>query len=248
MVERGRVLMLQVHAVVRSLRRRRLRGFASPAHGVRTARRDASDPLEEPMSAVRRPFHPLAPLAWLLAVWTASMSATLAGQAPSPAAPGARLSTQDEREAFLSTASIVRVESASKGVTKTLRITLSDGTVTHDASVQTIDDSRMKFETSKGIELNFRDSWRYNVAAYKLDRLLGLGMVPATVDRLHNGKRGSFTWWVDEVLMDEEERQRQNQRAPRQDDWNQQIFMMRLFDQLISNVDRNMGNLLIDKG
>ena len=184
----------------------------------------------------------------MLALWTVSMPATAVGQAPSPTAPGATLSTQDEREAFLSTANIVRTEAASKGVTKTLRVTLSDGAVTHDASVQTIDDSRQKFETPKGIEFNFRDTWRYNVAAYKLDRLLGLGMIPATVDRLYNGKHGSFTWWVDDVLMDEEERQRQQQRAPNATDWDQQMWTMRLFDQLISNVDCNKGNLLIDKG
>jgi hypothetical protein len=200
---------------------------------------------EESMTAACRPFSVVATSVLLLAVWTAP---TGAGQAPSATAPGPAFATQDEREAFLTSARIVRAESASKGVTRTVRVTLSDGTVTHDASVQTIDDARQKFETPKGIEFNFKDSWRFNVAAYKIDRLLGLGMIPATVDRLYNGKRGSFTWWLDDVLMDEEERQRRQQRAPNAADWDQQMWTMRLFDQLIANVDRNMGNLLIDKG
>lgn len=197
------------------------------------------------MTAACRPFSYAATPVLLLAVWTVSLGA---GQAPSATAPGPAFAAQDEREAFLTSARIVRAESASKGVTNTVRVTLSDGTVTHDASVQTIDDAKAKFETPKGIEFNFKDSWRFNVAAYKIDRLLGLGMIPATVERLYNGKRASFTWWVDEVLMDEEERQRRQQRAPNAADWDQQMWTMRLFDQLIANVDRNMGNLLIDKG
>ena len=65
-----------------------------------------------------------------------------------------------------------RVRAAAKGVTGTLRATLSDGTITHDASIQTIDQSMREFRSNRGTELNFVDSWRYNVAAYRLDRLL----------------------------------------------------------------------------
>jgi len=72
-------------------------------------------------------------------------------------------------------------------------------------------------------------------------------MVPATVERRHEGKPASFTWWVDDVLMDEQERYRQKKDVPNTDDWNQQMWVTRLFDQLIANMDRNLGNLLIDK-
>ena len=100
---------------------------------------------------------------------------------------------------------------------------------------------------NRGTELNFKDSWRFNVAAYRIDRLLSLGMIPATVERRHNGRSGSFTWWVDDVLMDEQERYRQKRPVPNTNDWNEQMWITRLFDQLIANVDRNLGNLLIDK-
>lgn len=199
------------------------------------------------MGAVRRPLRLLAPSACLLAALAAAMPARSVARAQSSAPTDATPPTRSAREAFLATARIVGQETVSKGVTGTVRVTLSDGTVTHDASVQTIDDSRMKYETPKGVEMNFKDSWRFNVAAYHVDRLLDLGMIPATVERMFRGKPASFTWWVDDVLMDEEDRQRRNIEAPSKADWDQQLSTVRLFDQLIANVDRNKGNLLIDK-
>ena len=152
----------------------------------------------------------------------------------------------EAREAFLSTAKIVNVKSPPKGTTNTKRLTLSDGTVTHDASVQTIDEAKPVFESNLGTELNFKDSWRFNVAAYQIDRLLGINMIPATVERNYQGKPGSFTWWVDDVMMDEQERYRQKKTVPDTIDWNRQMWITRMFAQLSANVDRNLGNLLID--
>ena len=100
---------------------------------------------------------------------------------------------------------------------------------------------------SSGTELDFRDSFRNNVAAYRLDRMLGLRMVPVTVVRNVDQKPASFTWWVDHVKMDEKKRFQQNIPSPDANAWNHQIFVVRVFDQLIYNVDRNLGNLLIDE-
>ena len=153
----------------------------------------------------------------------------------------------EQKEEFLKKAKVVRTRSASKGITNTQRATLTDGVVTHDASIQTIDEYMTEFRGTRGTELNFRDSWRYNVAAYRLDRLLDLGMIPPSVERRYNSKVGSFTWWVDDVLMDEEERYKKKHAAPSPLEWNRQMWIVRMFDQLIHNVDRNLGNLLIDK-
>ena len=152
----------------------------------------------------------------------------------------------EERERFLATARVVRTRSAAVGVTGTLRATLTDGRITHDASIQTIDEYKARFEGQRGVEFDFRDSWRYNVAAYRLDRLLDLGMIPPSVERTYRSTPGSFTWWVDDVLMDEAERMKK--KMPPRDirQWNEQMWHVRLFDQLIYNVDRNLGNLLID--
>lgn len=155
--------------------------------------------------------------------------------------------TLAEQEQFLKTARVVRTKGASKGITGTLRATLSDGKVTHDASIQNIDEYKQRFEGTQGTEFNFRDSWRYNVAAYRLDRLIDLGMIPPSIERAYNGKNGSFTWWVDDVIMDEGQRLKTKAESPSPRRWNEQMWHVRMFDQLIYNVDRNLGNLLIDK-
>ena len=155
--------------------------------------------------------------------------------------------TLEQQEAFLKSAKIVRTRSAGKGVTNTLRATLSDGVLTHDASIQTIDESMQVFQSKQGVEFNFKDSWRYNVAAYRLNRVLQMGRIPVSIERAHNGKSGAFTWWVDEVMMDESQRLKTKASVPDTDAWNRQMWHVRIFDQLIYNVDRNLGNLLIDK-
>jgi hypothetical protein len=162
-------------------------------------------------------------------------------------AAGQTTLTPTEQENFLKNAKVVRTRSAGKGVTGTLRATLSDGITTHDASIQTVDVAMTEFRSNRGVELNFKDTWRYNVAAYRLNQLLQLGNIPVSVERHHNGKSGSFTWWVDDVLMDEGQRLKSKASAPDAIAWNQQMWHVRLFDQLIQNVDRNLGNLLIDK-
>ncbi len=155
--------------------------------------------------------------------------------------------TPEQQEEFLKSAKVLRTRGAGKGVTGTLRATLSDGTTTHDASIQTVDVSMTEFRSNRGTELNFKDSWRYNIAAYRLNQLLQLGNLPVSVERHYNGKPGAFTWWVDDVLMDEGERLKTKAQSPDPLLWNQQMWHVRLFDQLIQNVDRNLGNLVIDK-
>jgi hypothetical protein len=155
--------------------------------------------------------------------------------------------TQEQQEVFLKKARVVRTKGSSKGVTGTIRATLSDGTLEHDAQIQTIDQSMQVFQSKDGVEFNFKDSWRYNVAAYRLNQVLQLGRIPVSVERAHNGKTGAFTWWIDDVMMDEGERLKTKVEVPDPEAWNRQMFHVRIFDQLIQNIDRNLGNLVIDK-
>ena len=148
-------------------------------------------------------------------------------------------------EAFLSKARVVSTRPIGKGVTGATRATLTDGNLTHDAQIQTVDQFKPVYRTRSGEERNFRDSWRFNVAAYKIDRLLGLDLVPVSVPRRWQMATGAFTWWVDDVLMDEEGRRAKDTQPPDAARWNTQMQTIRVFDQLIDNVDRNQGNILI---
>ena len=97
------------------------------------------------------------------------------------------------------------------------------------------------------VEFNFRDYWGYNVAAYRLGVLLGLDMIPPSVARFHRSRLASFTWWIDDVIMDEKGRVAKKVTPPDRRYWNAQTLIIRVFDELIANTDRNQGNLLIDK-
>ena len=154
--------------------------------------------------------------------------------------------TDAQMEDFLLHAKVVKTHNAKKGITGSIRATLSDGTLTHDAQIQTIDERMQQFQGSGGtVEFDFRDSWSFNVAGYRVDRLIGMNMVPVSVDRRWNYKDAAFTWWIDDVKMDEETRLKQKEEPPSVAAWNQQMQMVRTFDELIANVDRNLGNLLI---
>src|SRR5437667_5127111 len=80
--------------------------------------------------------------------------------------------TKEQIKQFLQTAQVIKSKPSSKGVTHPPLLTLSNGTITHDASFQTIDEHKteMKFANGK-VELNFVDSYKYNIAAYRLAEL-----------------------------------------------------------------------------
>lgn len=170
-----------------------------------------------------------------------------AAVAPAAQVTAAPAPTLAEQEQFLRTARIVKTKGAKKGVTATQRATMSDGTLTHDASIQTVDISAARHETTRGTELNFRDFWGYNVAAYRLGLMLGLDSIPPSVARRYNAKEASYTWWIDDVIMDEQARTDNKTSPPDSAYWRAQNDIIRVFDALIANTDRNQGNVLIDK-
>ncbi len=153
--------------------------------------------------------------------------------------------TKEQIKQFLLTAKVVSSHDAKKGITHTLRLTLSDGTVTHDASFQPIDEHKSSKQLGMGTELNFVDSYKYNIAAYALAELIGMDdIVPVYVERKWEGNTGSLSWWLP-VKMDEVERHKQKLTAPDADAWNNQMYKVRVFDQLVADTDVNLTNVLI---
>ena len=117
----------------------------------------------------------------------------------------------------------------------------------HDAQIQAINIKLNDLYDPAGKPVPWRDDYRHNIAAYKLDRLLRLNMVPPSVERTTGKLRAAFTWWVDDVAMMESDRERKKIEPPDPEAWKKQLSVATTFDQLIYNVDRNTGNLLITK-
>src|SRR6202795_5100997 len=153
--------------------------------------------------------------------------------------------TKEQIKNFPLTAKVVKSQRSSIGITHPWRLTLTDGTVTHDASFQAVDEHEAMKQLSTGTEVGFVDSYKYNIAAYRLAELLGLDdMLPVYVERNWQGNPGSLSWWLP-VKMDEVERHKQNLTAPDADAWNNQMYKVRVFDQLTGDTDINLTNVLI---
>lgn len=171
---------------------------------------------------------------------------TLAQLAKPDTVPGEAL-TDEQMERFLLEAKVLERKQLSVGVTGTYRLNMTDGTSTRSAHLQVIDDSKPLFQGQTGTELNFRDCYKFNVAAYHLDRMINLNMVPVSVVRNVGGRTGAVTWWVEDVLMMERERHAKKIPAPNPEKWNHQMYQIRVFNELVYNVDANLTNLLITK-
>jgi hypothetical protein len=165
------------------------------------------------------------------------------------AAPAPQL-TVEQMKTFLKSAKVVRSRTTSKGVTAPKRLTLTDGAITHDAVFQAVDEKQMVAKLNwrgrgETTELNFVDSYRYNLAAYAVAGLLGLDhMMPVYVERRWSGQIGSISWFVPSI-MDESERLKNKVQPPNPTDWNHQMYRMRVFTALTRDTDRNLTNVLI---
>lgn len=77
------------------------------------------------------------------------------------------IAARDALERFLDDAEIVNSEPVGEGVTKPFKIFLEKDGAARKAI----------WKNPEGMLYSGRDSWKYEIAAYRLDRLLGLGMI-----------------------------------------------------------------------
>jgi len=167
-------------------------------------------------------------------------------QAPAAAPPClGKFASHAEAEAFLKEAKIVKSKGISVGVTGPQKLTLEMDGRQEFAAFKSIDEHKQGVtQLGTGPELDFKDSWKFEVAAYELDKLIGLNMTPPTVERIHGGRKGSVQLWID-GCMTEGDRIKKKLTPPGPIGWRHHIYRLRAFDQLIYNIDRNLGNLLI---
>ena len=154
--------------------------------------------------------------------------------------------SKEQIKHFLLTAKVIKSRDSREGITHPLRLTLTDGTMTHDASFQAVEVHKPVEELASGrMEMNFTDSYKYNLAAYALAELLGVDdILPVYVQRKYDGKTGSLSWWLP-VQMDEAQRVKNKIQVPDSEAWNRQMYRVRVFDQLVYDTDANLTNVLI---
>jgi hypothetical protein len=160
--------------------------------------------------------------------------------------PGGRPGeTREQIEEFLRTAKITENKGISVGITGPRKLTLTDGTITHHAAFKTVNERKPGVtQLQAGMEVDFKDSWMFEIAAYEVDKLLGLNLVPPTVERVVNGQKGSAQLWIEDNFS-EATRLKEKRPTPDPTAWNQQMWKVRVFDNLVYNIDRNLNNLLI---
>jgi hypothetical protein len=94
-----------------------------------------------------------------------------------------------------------------------------------------------------GVHRGFRESYSKEIAAYELDKLLKMDMIPPSVQREVQGIVGAAQQWVENIL---------DATGPGPTDaqsrahWDAQLARMAMFDNLIGNGERNPRNMLRD--
>jgi hypothetical protein len=141
-----------------------------------------------------------------------------------------------EMEAYLATAEVGRMEQTSVGVTRPHRVFLN-GTGPFSEMVWK--------PLSPGRYGGYYESYRSEIAAYELDKLLALNMVPPTVERTIDRKVGAAVMWISARSF--KELGGAPSAPPQyQTSWNRQLVHAKIFDNLIGNPDPNLGNWLVD--
>jgi hypothetical protein len=154
-----------------------------------------------------------------------------------------------EAEEFLTASEVARSKTHREGVNKYKKIVLDkDGVWANSIFRWENVVKRPEFNrTSLGRDnRHFRDSYESELAAYKVNEILGLYNIPPTVYREVEGKSGSVQLWMEKTTK-EVDRREKGITPPDVTSWNRQSHDMRVFDNLINNIDRNQSNILIDK-
>ncbi len=164
-------------------------------------------------------------LLWLIVIALAPLAAQFTSQ---------EIARRDDVERFLLSAEIVDSAPVGEGVTRPVQLTLRSDGVERRAIWKNV-------TTAPG---EVPDEWRFEVAAYRMDKLLDLGMVPPTVEREFRGAKGSLQLWVDTAfsLLNVVEKNIPIPEAARALT-EERKYLTRAFDGLIANEDRTQQNV-----
>src|SRR5262245_30800979 len=176
-------------------------------------------------------FSPTTRVLLALAVGLA-MPRGIAAQAPAAASARTWIGNEARIEAQLTSASVTRIEDIGTGVTRPRRAYLEPAEPVASVTWKVL---------PPGMKNGYWESYTSEIAAYELDRFLGMHMVPPAVKRTIDGDTGAAIMWVEGVRSVKQE----GGEVPSGEIWGKAIRRMLMFDDLICNKDRNAGNILI---
>lgn len=147
-----------------------------------------------------------------------------------------RMSDSELRE-FLAEAAIVDWRYLGRGSTRPRLLELEMAGRRQRGIFKTVE------ETDSPSPEGSTDRFEHEVAAYRLDRELGLNMVPTTVIREIDGQRGSLQSWV-EGAVDREAAEAYDLDLFENETVSEQLEQSEIFDALIGNFDRGPDDQL----
>jgi len=150
------------------------------------------------------------------------------------------LAERPKWEEFLRTAEIIKKDqmSGDVAVTSPWRLVLKSGDVVHEAL----------WKNPVGKMGGYLEGWQYEIAAYLLDKALGLNMVPPTIERRFREEKGSIQLWIPDCITLKQKTDQKIKTPPiKVFYWNRSTYLQRAWDNLIANEDRHMNQILITK-
>jgi hypothetical protein len=138
----------------------------------------------------------------------------------------------EEFETFIATAPLDHFEDIPLGVTHPRRAFFKPGSLAESVAWKALPPGRPH---------GYWESYKSEIAGYELDKLLGMNMVPVTVEKRWKHEIAAAILWVAPVHS-----WKAIQPRAKPEKWHRQMVIMKMFDNLINNKDRNLGNLLVD--
>ena len=150
-----------------------------------------------------------------------------------------------EMEDLLRTGTVTENVEIGTGITKPKRLTLRKGDVEQYAVFKYEDTDPGLERKSRFIPRRHNDSdrYQYDPAAYRLDRMIDLQMVPVSVIRTVDGTEGTVGAWIPNAI-NERDRVEQEVEFTGYCSKDEQYRLRFLFDVLIYNEDRNLTNIM----
>lgn len=154
--------------------------------------------------------------------------------------------TEEEVLDFLKKAEILELETIPEGINGAQRVLLGQGGLRARAVFRTVE------VYSRRGEFGYRgrtliDGSIYECAAYELSKLIHFNRIPPVVPREIEGTNGTLQLWLEGAEMEKALLEGDRPR-PDMAGWDLQKQMMMVFDDLVFNTDRHLGNVMVGHG